>query len=172
MFRGLNKLVAAHRERIVSLVLLPAFFFATMPHTACICADGHREAFCKAALCRAMSNGSSATACCGCSCCKNRDTQHGVSCCHGKSCQPASGDSPRSNGVAAKTGSCCHPFLEGPAPASVSKADAGSHEALTGAIELPTAFIGADEFQPTLDRSGFSMPPPLDAVIVFQHLTI
>jgi hypothetical protein len=173
MFRGMKKLVSTHRERLVSLVLLPAFFFGTMPHTACICADGHREEFCKAALCRAIGNGSTATTCCGCSCCKGRGAHEGRSCCQAKSCQPANGGAAPANGIAAKTGSCCQPFFEAPAPAVVSgNADLGSQLTFVAATALPTIFIGADEFQPTLARSSFSTPPPLDAVIVFLHLTI
>lgn len=172
MFRRMTRLMRAYRERIVSLVLVPAFFLGTMPHTACICADGHREEFCKAALCRAIANGS-ATHCCGCSCCKNSSAQPQRSCCQAKNGESRSGSPGPANGLAAKTGSCCHPFLEAPAPAAISaKADLGSPLTLLATIDLSQTFLGTIEFQPTLDRSSFSTPPPLDAVIVFLHLTI
>jgi hypothetical protein len=174
MFRGINKLAIAHREQFVSLLLLPAFFFGTMPHTVCICSDGHREEFCKAALCAAISSGSNKSACCGCSCCINHGSQPVRACCRGKACQPASGGGAPVNGIAAKTGSCCHPFIEAPKPGTTSsKADLDSQLVLNAASLLPATFIIHDDLQPTmLDRSSFSTPPPLDAVIVFLHLTI
>jgi len=173
MFRRITRLIRAYRESIVSLVLLPAFFLGTMPHTACICADGHREEFCKAALCRAINNGSITSNCCGCSCCKNSGAQQQRSCCRAKNCESKSRSQAPANGVAAKTGSCCHPFVEAPAPATnASNADLSSHLTLVSTIDLPQTSVGVDELQPTLDRSSFCTPPPLDTVIVFLHLTI
>src|SRR5436305_8904639 len=101
MFRNLKKRAMAHRERLVSLVLLPAFFLGTMPHIACICADGHREDFCKATLCVAVSSGSSNSASCGCSCCKSHGNQQLPSCCRAKTSQPTSGSKSPVNGVTA-----------------------------------------------------------------------
>src|SRR4051794_28727024 len=46
MFRKLFKLARASRERAFALVMLPAFLLGTLPQTACICADGHRQASC------------------------------------------------------------------------------------------------------------------------------
>ena len=172
MVRKIRKLVWRHRERFLSLVMLPAFVFATLPHTACICADGHREEFCKAALCAAINSGSSTTACCGCRCCKS----HGApnrSCCQPAGCEPTKGTPSPVSGLTAKNGSCCHPFIEAPAPAiAPAQADFGSHQALIAAVDLPAVFVGEDGLQPTLDHNAFSTPPPLDAVIVFLHLTI
>lgn len=171
MVRRIRKLVWPHRERLLSLVMLPAFFLGTLPHTACICADGHREPFCRAAACTA--SGSSRTACCGCSCCKDRGSHEGRSCCQGKSCQPTNGSSTPASGLAAKTGSCCQPIVEAPAPAAkTSKVELDKHLVLVATIESFSSLAAANEVRPALERSSFSTPPPLDAVIVFLHLTI
>src|SRR3954466_10017710 len=98
MFRRIIKL-AAHRERILALVLVPAFFLGTMPRAACICADGHRETSCRAATCRANSG-------CGCSCCKSHQCR---SCCHSKPSHSADGLSAEAK--------CCQPIVEAPSPA-------------------------------------------------------
>src|SRR5438874_13838811 len=85
MFRRAKKLVYASRERILSLVLLPAFFLGTLPHTACICADGHREAFCRATTCRFLAQRSNTDACGQCSCCKGSGSACDKrSCCQAK----------------------------------------------------------------------------------------
>src|SRR4030095_13225105 len=69
MFRRIAKQMHAHREPIVSLLLMPAFLIGTMPHTACICADGHREVVCPAmagrfTLQRSNAGASSERSCC------------------------------------------------------------------------------------------------------------
>jgi hypothetical protein len=171
--RRITRQLRAYREKLISLVVLPVFFFGTMPHTACICADGHREEFCKAAICRALNQGASTTQCCGCSCCKNAGGQKVRSCCQSKSCEPASGSETPVNGVAAKKGSCCHPYLEDSAPATVSgKASLGSQLVIAATAVGPITLVSADEYLPTLNLDIFSTPPPLDAVIVYLHLTI
>jgi hypothetical protein len=173
MFRRTTKWVSVHHERIISLVLLPAFFFASMPHIACICADGHREAFCKTALCRAIGNGTNRSDCGGYSCCNNRGSGPVRSCCQGKACPSPGGGTTPLHGIGAKTGSCCHPVIEAPSPAITSgKTDLTSQAALIAMPVPPTTFIFANELHPELSRSDFSAPPPLDAVIVFLHLTI
>ena len=173
MFQRMPRPMRARRERVVSLLLLPAFFLGTMPHTSCICADGHREEFCKATLCRAFNQGSKTTACCGCSCCKNSGDKQVRACCRAKACESTNSSSTPVNGVTARTGSCCHPFTEAPAPAvAAGKASLGSQLVLCTATVPVVTYLPAQEVQPTLDRSNFSTPPPLDAVIVFLHLTI
>lgn len=170
MFRKVKKLAAVYRERLVSLMLLPAFFLATMPHTACICADGHREAFCRAALCRLMSSEFGESACCGCSCCKARATCEKRSCCKAKHCQQKPIDG---TGLIAITGSCCHPYVEVPAPAvTVGKTDLKANSTLVTAIAPLPILLPADNIRATFERVHHSTPPPLDTVIVYLHLTI
>ncbi len=174
MFRRIRKLVWPHRERLLSLVMLPAFLLGTLPPSACICADGHYEPFCRVAICRALASGSSSTACCGCSCCKGRSSnQGGESCCAGKSsCTQQHGSTPV-GGVAAKAGSCCQPIVELPAPAAqASEMELDKQLPLVATIESLSSFSSANEVRPTLERNSFSTPPPLDVVIVFLHLTI
>jgi hypothetical protein len=173
MFWGIKRLIRTSGERLISLVLLPAFFLGTMPHTACICADGHREEFCKATLCRAIGQGSRVSSCCGCSCCKNAGGQQARSCCQKKGCQPTKGSGVPANGLTAKTGSCCNPFVEAAAPSTLAgKTNLGSQLMVVATIAAPSTFQVAEELHPALDRSSFSTPPPLDAVIVYLHLTI
>src|SRR5437773_899580 len=114
MLRRIKSLARTYRERLLSLVMLPAFFLGTLPHTACICADGHREALCRAGACRSINTASGATTCCGCSCCKNRSAGTTRSCCQAKGCCAAKHKA--ADGIAAKN-SCCRPFVEASAPA-------------------------------------------------------
>src|SRR6478609_5338551 len=98
------------RRGIFSLALLPAFLCGTLPHTACICADGHREEHC-----RALSRHTSAPTSAGklrCNCCKPRDEAPDC-------CQTEKQDSQRQAGLTA-SGNCCHPIIETPAPLASS----------------------------------------------------
>lgn len=174
MFRRMNKLMHAHRERILSLVLLPAFILGTLPHTACICADGHRESSCKVAACRSLASGPRASSCCGCDCCKPRESQDGRLCCQAKQhCQSvAPGQQPLS-GLIASGSTCCHPITEAPAPAtSFAKADVGSKQKQAAVAEITPALTLAGKTCLAFDLVDFSGPPPLDLVIVLQRLTI
>jgi hypothetical protein len=170
MFQRLLRLTRTYRERVLSLVILPAFFLATLPHTACICADGHREAFCRATTCRFLG----ANTCSECSCCKGSGTAcEKRSCCHAKHGQSVPVDVKHTTGLTAKTGSCCNPIVEAPAPAVNSgKSDLGSKPVFIAAIQpLPTLW-SVDHVRPAFERTQHSTPPPLDAVIVYLHLTI
>ena len=170
MFRRLRKLVRSHREKLLSLVILPAFFLATLPHGACICGDGHREAFCNLSICHAIYQGKATGVCCGCSCCKNKcDEQR--SCCHSKH-RPAEPVKSPVSGIGANTGTCCHPIIETPAPAlELARLVLNSHWNVP--IASPTiALADATESHGTRFVFDYHGPPPRDAVIVFQRLTI
>jgi hypothetical protein len=169
MFRRINKLVHASRERLLSLVMLPAFFLATLPHTACICGDGHREGRCNASACCAIKAGKPIGACCGCPCCQSKSAK---SCCC-KSKPAASGcEKCPLPGLAAKNGNCCQPIIETPAPAKgVEKVSPISPLDVATGVLLP-AFTDAEPsllVRRPLDHHG---PPQLDVVIVYLHLTI
>lgn len=173
LFRGAKMLTRTYREKILSLVMLPAFFLATLPHTACICADGHREPSCQAAVCRSLAKGSSMTACCGCTCCSHRGSNEPRSCCQAKQKQQSSSDHHPISGSAVAAKGCCKPFVESPAPAAVAAKGKLVSELTLAAVALtPTTMLSASELWPTFERPQQAMPPPLDAVIVFQHLTI
>ncbi|HEX5104011.1 MAG TPA: hypothetical protein VFV87_09390 [Pirellulaceae bacterium] len=169
MFGRFRKLAARSRQRLLSLVMLPAFFLATLPHTACICGDGHRVARCNAVACCAIKAGKSTGVSCGCPCCQSHSGK--PCCCKAKQAKPACDKCPLP-GLAAKTGNCCQPVIEAPAPAkSVEKVSPVSplDVAIGG---LPPTFADAAPgllARRVLDHHG---PPPVDVVIVYLHLTI
>src|SRR5438105_15738154 len=114
------------RRGIVSLALLPAFLYAALPHTACICADGHREEHCRALAGKRCDKASAASA--PCSCCKARSETHDE-----RSCCPGNESHQRTGLVAA--GQCCHPIVESPAPLVPSaKADLAAKSTLVAAL--------------------------------------
>jgi len=169
MFRKLPKLMRAYRERVLALVMLPAFFFGTLPHTACICADGHREASCPM-LARHPSSQTS-SACGGPACCQ-RTTDPSRSCCRAKGGPPASAGCGSQCATVGKTGSCCHPVIEQAPPAvTAQKSQVASQPVWMATVEMPLSLIPAAALWPAV-YSPVQSPPPLDAVIAFSRLTI
>ena len=162
MIRRLRKWLRGHSERLLAAVLLPAFFLGTLPQTACICADGHREAACPA-MARGKARSGSAT------CCPSREQTR--SCCQAKSCcgsRPAS-----TTGIVARTTSCCHPVVESPAPAvTAKKTDAPAPSKIAATIDPISSLVPLVDVRPALVAANYATPPPLDAVIVYLHLTI
>ena len=173
MFRGLKTLMHFQGERILALVLVPAFILGTLPQTACICADGHRKPFCKAAGSGLLPGGSSTNACTGCSCCQGRGTHVVRSCCRAVHGQPVSSVPGPMSGVAAIPGSCCHLLVEAPVPATTAAKVSGAaqHDWMV-AVQLSQPLITVGKIRPAFELSDVTGPPPLDAVIVFQRLTI
>ena len=173
MFRRTKKLVRIHRERLLSLVLLPAFFLGTFPHTACICADGHREEFCQATTCHFRGQHSATNSCSGCSCCRDHSKGEPRSCCQAKHGRCAPSNREPAAGLMAKTGSCCHPFVEAPNPVVVAAKSDLTAKSISAfqIVAVPVLWL-AQDVRPTFERVQDSTPPPLDAVIVFQRLTI
>ena len=173
MFPGIKRMLQIHRERIVSLVLLPAFFLASLPQSACICGDGHRERFCSPGHCRAclvLVNAASKDAH---SCCHGHNGKNAQSCCDAKHDEGTPPGDPSGCGLAAQHTCDCHGTVDLPAPAEVSKKSDGSgHSSLTAIVDLPSAFVETIEYWPALSQALDSTPPPLDAVIVYLHLTI
>ena len=171
MFRLVKKLVRPHRERLLALVMLPAFFLATLPHSSCICGDGHRESNCNAAVCLAIKQGKSTGVSCGCACCQ---TNGGKSCCRKAKAKQGRQESDQlpAPGLAAQSGNCCQPIIEAPTPAKgVEKVSIISQLSVVGLLPLPTNFE-ARPFRLNRLALDYHGPPPRDAVIVFQHLTI
>ena len=172
MIRSIRKIVRLHQERLLALVMLPAFFLATLPHTACICGDGHREAHCNAAACCAFNHGKTVTSCCGCACCKTKGDGR-TGCCGKCKNKPAAPPEESQPGVAAKTGGCCHPYLEAPSPTAVVK-----KQVFTSQLDVVISPVSSQTFTVGSSISvvrlpfDYHGPPPRDAVIVFQHLTI
>lgn len=171
MFRGVKRLMRSHRERVFSLVLLPAFLLGTLPHTDCICGDGHREPFCTPGHCRACLSRSSASGAGGHSCCKSHASSEKPSCCAGKQCERSPAGGPTS--VAAKQGCCCKGIIEVPTPVTLAKkSELTGHSMVAAILESPQTYVSAAELWPSFECVSRSMPPPLDAVIVYLHLTI
>ncbi|MBW8883664.1 MAG: hypothetical protein JF612_02570 [Planctomycetia bacterium] len=154
---------------------MPAFLYAALPHTACICADGHREEHCRvlagqrcdktpAASASAAGNPAASTQF---SCCKAcQETRDARSCCPAKESQ-----TPQTGLMAA--GQCCHPVVEAPAPLVLSaKAAAAEKSTLVTAIAPITEPWFVDTYRPIRHSDHLSTPPPLDVVIVYLHLTI
>jgi hypothetical protein len=151
------------RRGLLSLALLPAFLYGALPHTACICADGHREEHCRA-LSRHSSAPQSATKS-ECSCCKAR--QGAPSCCQ------AAGSQAQSHSASMAAGTCCRPIVESPAPLIRSANVQTAAKPLALATLVPVdELLAADAFQLVRSWRHFSTPPPLDVVIVYLHLTI
>jgi len=171
MFREVKRRLRRHRERVLSLVLLPAFFLGTMPHTDCICGDGHREVFSTPGNCRACLNSASAAK--GRSCCQTQASPEQRSCCgikHGQ--EPVSGDATDTS-CAAKPNCCCKAVIAIPSPVTLSKSSGRTVPPASAAIvESTPAYISAKELGPASEWVRNATPPPLDAVIVYLHLTI
>jgi hypothetical protein len=167
MFRRVTNLARVYRERVFSLALVLVFLLGTLPHTACICADGHREEHCQALACRNLATRQAKMQ--KCSCC--RDKVGGAtepSCCLAKESQVEFGVD-----LIKAAGSCCNPIVEAPAPmAAAGKVDAASKSLVISVIETSSMFYLADLVRPAVELSYRSTPPPLDVVIVYLHLSI
>lgn len=168
MLRRVQKLTELHREKFLVAVMLPAFILGTLPQTACICADGRRQENCNWQVCQAIRAGDESRVPCGCACCP---TQENHSCC----CKAKAADrepvQERGPGLTAHSAPCCRAVVEAPPPVKGSEAAASWDIGLicTFAFELTERTE-----QPRLARRALHLerPPPLDAVIVFAHLTI
>jgi len=169
MFRRMKKLVRAHRERMLSLVLLPAFFLATLPRQACICPDGHRERTCNALAC-----GLGGASCsCGCTCCKSSGPTQQRSCCQAMHRHAAPPGQQPVSGLTAAKGSCCQPIMEAPAPVvSANKGALAKQIESAVAMDVVLPLFVAPSVRPGFTWTDAPDTPPLDVVIVFQRLTI
>lgn len=172
MIRQIRKFVRSQRERVLSLVVLPAFILASLPQSACICAGGHRELHCNPAACRAISHGPLTGIACGCSCCPSQSKSYPRSCCQAKDAphQPAHGPL---GGISATTSGCCQPIIAAaPNALPVEKHALAAESDLAAGLAAPLAVIDEAPFQLAgIDRARHG-PPPRDAVILFLHLTI
>ena len=149
------------------LILIPAFLCGTLPHTACICADGHREEQCRAiSRPAALPDGNSAGKC---NCCSSRTITSAAA----SDCRHSTATESESSSALIAGKSCCQPIVEGPASAIPAAKGDASLQLKCLAVSIiadnapPAATVSFS--QPTSHPSG---PPPLDAVIVYLHLTI
>ena len=169
MFRGTIKLLRRYRENMLSLVLLPAIVLGTMPHSTCICSDGHREPACRGLACLTFRTNATHR---GCSHCKNSEAVEQRSCCRAKQAQSVPG-SEQLPGPTVNGGSCCHFFVENPLPATITaKGNAVQHYDLVAFIATAHGRDLAGQVRPACDLIHQTGPPPLDAVVVYQRLTI
>jgi hypothetical protein len=172
-FRSYKLIAACRRSKAFAAILVPAFLLGTLPHSACICADGHKEPSCNATACCAMASGKATDGCCGCTCCKPGDDGKPRACCQANHRSKTADQKPAS-GLAAKTGHCCSPIVEAPAPAAAAKkVEPQAHKhlltAVLPALQSMSALPVPATTRPLDNHHG---PPPLDAVIVYLHLTI
>ena len=173
MLRRLRKFAWPHRERLLSLVMLPAFFFASLPHSTCICGDGHREPFCTPGNCRACLSRAGSAAGGGHSCCKGHASEQGRTCCGSKCHKKTAGSDTSIPSVTAEHGCCCKGVVETPAPATIGKkSEFAAPATLVSSIESSPAYLSTSELWPSFEQFNDSTPPPVDAVIVYLHLTI
>ncbi len=173
MFRSIRKIVRPHRERLVALVMLPAFFLASLPHAACICADGQREEFCKAVACRFVKRSTSNNACRGCSCCQTQSNSGNHACCKKQNSQSSESSPCRLTGLGATSNSCCHPIVETPVPATVTgHVKAELPQRLVAFVEFAPPVLVSGKIRPEFNLFDTAGPPPLDTVIVLKRLTI
>jgi hypothetical protein len=170
MIRNLKKRTWAIREQLLAALLVPTFFFGTLPQIACICADGHRMQHCPLQYCPLQYSVSPKRSCCS----DHEQTSNATrSCCGSGGCQSQTSDGSRVFAVATANSRCCHPVVELPAPAaSVKKADVTAKATLVGMIASPVSLVAATELWPTLAAPIQSTPPPLDVVVFFSRLTI
>jgi hypothetical protein len=151
------KIAKAYRARMISLVMLPAFFFGSLPQTACICAGGHREPRCQAMACGVHRHASS----------EGNDKR---SCCQGK---VTSGGSTAENAVAACATCCCNPIAAPPPPtAEARKLERFAKLAFKSIVSVAPSHVAAHSFAADVLRAKEHVSPPVDRVIVLLHLTI
>lgn len=171
MFRLATKLVRSHRERFLSLVMVPAFFLATLPDVDCICADGQRRAHCNLLACCAAKDGKTASGSCGCSSSTCNPAEKGAACCMAAH-QPIDATQNELPAFLARNTGCCNPYLEAAAPAVLAGKFTELQSPTSIGLVAPQtlAYEGAaNAVSRAFDYHG---PPPRDAVILFQHLTI
>ena len=179
MFRvPLNR---AYRKRLATFAIwamVPVALWNGRAVGGCICADGHYEPFCQAALCSGSNHRtddrSSEASCCGCSCCEKTSTSRAnadccrtnTGCCRGSGGGPV-GQSLGSNG-------CCTPVAPTQAtPAVVTgPLQGGHHESpvlLVAVLDLPSLISGAHAAVRVESDAG---PPPTDLVVTLRRLVI
>jgi hypothetical protein len=165
VFRTLRKSARLHRERLLALVMLPAFFLGTLPRVVCICADGHREPFCPMAGGKIASGKS---ACCGCSCCTKENPAGTRDCCrshHHRGVTRPGWSGPNHPG--------CHLLVEAPAPAvKTNAAKVSDSESWASAPQPEWAIAAQVRSQPPRCHQPPVWPPPVDFLVVYLHLTI
>lgn len=154
-------------ERLVSLVLLPAFLLATLPQAACVCSAADGASACPTKCC-----GEEDTRCAplptGAGCCRMLATRAERSFCRPKQPLERQALDPSES-----CGECCHQVLVPPSPAASAR-DFGANQGFAldfviDALPLPVAPAIAQTF---FARDWSSEIPPLDLVIVLRRLTI
>jgi hypothetical protein len=162
-----------HGKRLVSLVLLPAFFLGTVPQVTCICSAADGQAAGGHPSCPTKPRGERETRCSdsptGGSCCQHSAKPVEPSCCQPKQAVgPVSSPEPL-----ASCGGCCHQVIAPPAPAQTQeKSGAPKPQAFDFIIaELPPPSVLANA-QARFTLGARHAPPPLDLVIVLRRLTI
>ena len=104
-----------------------------------------------------------------CGCCRAKSASSDAKNC----CQATQSQSGSSTRLEISTGCCCNPIIEAPAPiVTAAKVDLAAKSLLAATIEPERWFESSESFRSALSSNQLSTPPPIDVVIVFQHLTI
>jgi hypothetical protein len=151
------------------------------PHLDCICPDGHIKSFC-------LSLVWGQSACCGGECCpasapggcccqaKGADSvsHHGVRACCRRGAQHPADSAANPHGQLTTT--CCKKTLAGTDTTAVSpRVDVRSHHlavALVPGVSAPQVSGLPSAEDPAFCRHSYSLPPPTDRVVAFQHFII
>lgn len=167
MLRMLKRRAMAFGERLVALVMLPAFLLGTLPQTVCICAAGEGPSACPTNCCGER-DARCAPVASGGHCCSPKAGSAEPSCCRPQQlAENAAHDSEQT------CGACCHQILAPPSPAiGGNESSTKSGQAWGLVIDvwpLPFTPAAAQKFSA---RNSASVLPPLDLVILLRRLTI
>jgi hypothetical protein len=173
MLGEMTTMTRAWRKRLAALALAPLVFLGTLPHSACHCDRGPHEAFCRVAPSGSKNAAAPAAtrACCLARRAKSRRLDAPAE--GGGQLPPRSGcGAPRAT---APWGACCGKAWEPALPATLSdstKITGGFDGLALAPVKLGIAVALADRCAFHLRHFPRATPPPLDAVIVYLHLTI
>lgn len=163
MLWSLARLIRRHRERLVSLVALPAFILATLPQAACVCeGPGGKQV--------ATEPPASAGVICQCECCSRTSGKQQV-CCRAKT-EAVEDDGQAPLGLTQLPGKCSQKLTVVPAPSKGHESDHSQLRLTLAPQHLPP--LTASQTGPA-NHSGHERglhDPPPDVVILLARLTI
>lgn len=173
---SLNRLVRSRFRAIVAWAMVPLAVLSGRPVSGCICADGHYEPVCRAALC-AGSNSTAgprnSTSCCGCSCCGQTLSDQSPSRCKDRTscCQKAGALHPADGRSLSKK--CCTPVV-GIQAVVKAKVERATSNAVVHSLDVLAPIASVADVQ--THGPAWIVPhdtgPPVDLVITLRRLLI
>jgi len=176
--------IRAFRKRLATVAIwamVPVALWNGRANGGCICADGHYEPLCKAALCSGNKAGTDSSAsemrCCGCSCCGKPGTSRAnADCCRTQTGCCRGSDRPVSDpiGESVDSNGCCTPLAPTQAPPAVVTAPLqGGHQEspvlLVAILDSPSLVAGVRAAARVEIDAGL---PPTDLVVTLRRLVI